>query len=207
MFSGIIQRQGKLIRKVCERKQTTLTFEAQEEWDKPLRRGESIAVNGVCLTVTSIPKKTQFTVQAVPQTLAQTTLRDLSLRHIVNLERSLKWGERIGGHFVLGHVDGVGRIVRRYSHGKSLVLEIEMPPSVSQLLVPKGSIAVDGISLTIQKLSGRTITIAVIPHTLKMTTLGRKKRGDRVNVEADVIAKHLAQMVRSQDSRAVEVIG
>ena len=108
MFSGIIEKQGKLVRKVKQGKQIALTFETKG-WDKPLKRGESISVNGVCLTAISSPAKNRFTVQAVPETLAQTTLGDLRLKESVNLERSLKWGERIGGHFVLGHVDGVGR--------------------------------------------------------------------------------------------------
>lgn len=204
MFSGIIERQGKLIREERQGKQIALTFESQA-WDKPLKRGESISVNGVCLTVTRLPKKNRFAVQAVPETLAQTTLGRLRLRELVNLERSLKWGERIGGHFVLGHVDGVGRVLRKKIHGKSFALWIEVPQAVMQHLVPKGSIAIDGVSFTIQKISGRTITVAVIPHTAKVTTVGRKKRGDLVNLEADVIAKHLARLVQSPSSQTVAV--
>ena len=204
MFSGIVQKQGRLIRKEREGKQTVFTFEMQA-WDKPLKRGESISVNGVCLTVAAPPRKNQFKVQAVPETIAQTTLHQLTLRELVNLERSLKWGERIGGHFVLGHVDGVGRVLRKQTRGKSSALQIETPPSVIQLLVPKGSIAIDGVSLTIQKISGRTIAVAVIPHTAKTTTLGRKKCGDPVNLEADVIAKHLVHLVQPADSRTVSL--
>ena len=194
MFSGIVQRKGKLIRREKQGNQFALTFEAQP-WEKPLKRGESLSVNGVCLTVTTF-QKNRFTVQAVPETLATTTLSCLRLRESVNLERSLKWGERIGGHFVLGHVDGVGRVVRKGVRGKNFTLEVEVPTSVAQLLVPKGSIAIDGISFTIQKILGRTISIAVIPHTVKSTTIGNKKRGDQVNLEADVVAKHLARLVQ-----------
>jgi len=199
MFSGIIERQGQLIRKERQGKQIALTFETQG-WEKPLKRGESISVNGVCLTVVSAPTRNQFMVQAVPETLAQTALRNLHLKELVNLERSLKWGERIGGHFVLGHVDDVGRVLRKISHGKSFALQIEVPPRVMENLVPKGSIAVDGVSLTIQKILTRSITFAIIPHTAKTTTMRRKKPGDIVNLEADVIAKHLALLVRNANS-------
>lgn len=194
MFSGIVQRKGKLIRRQKEGSRIALTFES-EPWEKPLKRGESISVSGVCLTVSAF-QKNRFTVQAVPETLAVTTLGSLQLRESVNLERSLKWGERIGGHFVLGHVDGAGHVVRKLGRGHNFTLEIEVPPSVVQLLVPKGSIAVDGISFTIQKISGRIVSIAVIPHTAKATTIGNKKPGDRVNLEADVVAKHLARLVQ-----------
>jgi len=201
MFSGIVERQGKLIRKDRQGKQIALTFETQG-WEKPLKRGESVSVNGVCLTVISSSTKNRFKVQAVPETLAQTTIGDLRLKETVNLERSLKWGERIGGHFVLGHIDGVGRILRKISHGKSFALQIDVPPRVMENIVPKGSIAVDGASLTIQKISGRSITIAVIPHTAKTTTIGSKRRGDFVNLEADVIAKHLTVLVQNAESKA-----
>lgn len=196
MFSGIIEQKGKLVRKERSGKQTVLTFETKA-WTKPLKRGESVSVNGVCLTVVSLTRKGYFTVEAVPETLTQTTLSSLKLNESVNLERSLTWGERVSGHFVLGHVDGVGRIIRKKIHGGSFVLEIEVPNLVLQNLVPKGSIAVDGVSLTLQKISGRFISIAIVPHTAKITILGRKKKGDLVNLEADVIAKHLAQWVNS----------
>ena len=204
MFSGIVQKTGKLVRRQREGTRFALTLET-DPWPKPLKRGESISVNGVCLTVVTSQRR-RFAVDVVSKTLVATTLGNLRLREQVNLERSLKWGERIGGHFVLGHVDGVGQIVRRKVQGKDLIVDIEVPSQVAQLLVPKGSIAVDGISLTVQKISARTVTIAVIPHTAKHTTLGRKKRGDSVNLEADVIAKHLARLVRSGSSETVEAV-
>jgi riboflavin synthase len=202
MFSGIIEKPGTLIRRKQEGARVAFTFRTTK-WDKPLKRGESISVNGVCLTVTQIPTSTQFVMQAVPETLAQTTLSDLKVGNKVNLERSLKWGERIGGHFVLGHIDGVGQVVKREGKGKNFALQIEVPPFVLQHLVPKGSIAIDGISLTIQKLLARSITVAIIPHTAKMTTLGAKKSGDTVNLEADVIAKHLARWVHQDKAENI----
>jgi riboflavin synthase len=197
MFSGIVQTRGRLVRKQSDGKHTAFTLEVKN-WEKPLKRGESISVNGVCLTVVKAHKKNQFTVQAVPETLAQTTLSGLHVKDYVNLERSLKWGDRIGGHFVLGHVDGVGRIVKKKVHGDSFLLEIEIPDRLFQNVVPKGSLAVDGVSLTIQDILDQSVTIAVIPHTAKTTTLGQKKKGDLVNLEADVIAKHLAYLVQRQ---------
>jgi len=199
----MIERQGRLVKKQRQGKQLTLTF-SSKGWAKPLKRGESIAVNGVCLTVAGHPVRDRFQVNVVSETIEQTTIGSLRIREAVNLERSLKWGERIGGHFVLGHVDGVGRIVRRKGRGHSFSLVIEVPNAVVQFLVPKGSIAVDGVSLTLQKLSDRTLTIAVVPHTAKYTTIGKKKLGDRVNLEADVIAKHLAHIVTPAHSRLSE---
>ena len=198
MFSGIVETQGKLIRKQAEKKHVTFTFEVKG-WEKPLKRGESISVNGVCLTAVGTPEENQFTVQAVLATLNQTTLPHLHLKEPVNLERSLKWGDRIGGHFILGHIDGIGKILKKKAQGESFLLDIEIPASLFQNLVPKGSLAVDGISLTIQHISERFVTVAVIPHTAKATTLGRKKKGDLVNLEADVVAKHLAYMVQNSE--------
>lgn len=195
MFSGMVEKKGKLVDQKKQGKRIVFTVETTA-WEKPLKRGESISVNGVCLTVVS-SEKNQFTVQAVPETLAQTTLAQIGLNETLNLERSLSWGDRIGGHFVLGHVDGIGRVVRKKSSGKSFSLEIEMPPSVLAFLVPKGSIAVDGISFTVQEIGKQTIQIAVIPHTAKTTTLGKRNVGDRVNIEADVLSKHLTHLVKS----------
>jgi len=202
MFSGIIEKKGKLVDQKKQGKQIAFTVESTA-WDKPLKRGESISINGVCLTVVSI-KKNQFTVQAVPETLKQTTLFQIRIKEPLNLERSLSWGDRVGGHFVLGHVDGIGRILRRKSSGKSFNLEIQVPPSVLAFLVPKGSIAVEGISLTIQQIGKQSIQIAVIPHTAKTTTLGKKKVGDLVNLEADVLSKHLTHLVQSKSMESLK---
>ena len=173
--------------------------------ERPLKRGESVSINGVCLTAAGRPNRNRFSVEIVPETFEQTTLGRLRHGEKVNLERSLKWGERIGGHFVLGHVDGVGQIVQRRVHGKSIALQIDAPWSVLQHLVPKGSIAIDGVSFTLQKLSGRRFTVAVVPHTARNTTLGEKKQRELVNLEADVIAKHLARLIDPPRSYAAEL--
>lgn len=197
MFAGIIEKFGTLVKRSEKKGKLVLTFKSSS-WEKPLKRGESMSVNGVCLTITAFSKNhREFVVEAVPETVAQTTIGELRVRDKVNLERSLTWGERIGGHFVLGHVDGVGKVSRKKMHGKSFLLQIDVPDIVMQHLVPKGSIAVEGISLTIQRLLARSIEIAIIPHTAEVTTLGKLRVGDRVNLEADVIAKHLARWVQS----------
>ena len=188
MFSGIIEKCGSLIQKKREGGRLVFVFQTTV-WKPPLKRGESISVNGVCLTATQLPKNNQFKVQAVPETLAQTTLADLRLKEKVNLERSLKWGERIGGHFVLGHIDGIGRVVRRKGHGKNFALQIEVPANVIQHLVPKGSLAVDGVSLTLGRLRGTAATVFLIPDTLRKTTLGLRCAGDEINLEVDYLAK------------------
>jgi riboflavin synthase len=201
VFSGVIERQGRLVKRTTQGKTQLMTFQFKA-WEKPVKRGESISVNGVCLTVVGHPKANQFSAQVVPETLTQTTLGSIRIRDGVNLERSLKWGERVGGHFVLGHVDGVGRVVVKKPQGKSTQMQIEVPGGILKHLVVKGSIAVDGISLTIQRMSSRNVTIAVVPHTLKNTNLDKKKKGDTVNLEADVIAKHLARLVNPEDAFA-----
>ncbi len=199
MFSGIVEQAGKIVNKKKNGKHITFTIQGKV-WEKPLKKGESISVNGVCLTVTRILPKNEFVVQVVPETLAQTTLGELEAKDLVNLERSLAWGDRISGHFVLGHVDGMGKIIQKKKQGKSYSVKISVPDDMISYLVPKGSIAIDGISLTIQTMDekARAITIAIIPHTAGVTTLAKKGIGDSVNLESDVISKHLSQMIKSK---------
>jgi riboflavin synthase len=201
MFSGIVELQGRLLKRNIQGKRVALTFQSRA-WKTCPKRGESIAVDGVCLTVVGVPTKTRFKVQVVHETLIQTTLSQLKVRDSVNLERSLKWGERIGGHFVLGHVDAVGHIINKKGRGKSFILEIMVPSELMQQVVPKGSIAVNGVSLTIQSLKQRSIKVAIVPHTAKCTSLGKKKKGNKVNLEIDVIAKHLARLVKPSKQMA-----
>ena len=194
MFSGIIEKQGKLICKAREDKQIAFTFETSI-WDKPLRRGESIAVNGICLTVTSIPNKRCFVVQAVPETLASSTLADLNLKEQVNLERSLKWGERISGHFVLGHVDGVGRVLEIREDGEFIEIVISAPENLRKYLAKKGTVAVNGVSLTISEDLGESFKISLITHTKEVTNFKNIKKGDAVNLEIDMLARYLEKLI------------
>jgi len=184
MFSGIVQNQGTvfLTLKTGGKLRLVIRFAKKE---KNIERGESIAVNGVCLTVAAF-SKSGFEADVVPETLKCTTLGALENGKAVNLERALRFGQRVGGHLVSGHVDGTGRLMFVRRRGRSAELWFEVPEKLCERMLPKGSVAVDGISLTIQDVRGRLIKIAAIPHTLKTTTLGGLRAGDRVNLEADM---------------------
>jgi riboflavin synthase len=167
------------------------------ETPRPLARlalGESVAVNGACLTVTAIQGR-RFRVDVSPETLRRTTLGRLAQGAPVNLERALRVGDRLGGHVVLGHVDGVGRVERIERDGDWLLYRFRAPRALVPYLVEKGSIAVDGVSLTVFACRGGHFTVALIPHTLAKTTLGTLRRGTGVNLEADVLLKHIARML------------
>lgn len=191
MFTGLIEEVGA----VSRRSGMDLAIMAELVLDD-LKLGDSIAIDGACLTVTAI-KGDSFVVQVSPETLARTTLSQLRPGHAVNLERALAAGDRFGGHFVLGHVDGVGRVAAVKEQGEFSLWRFQAPPEVACYLAPKGSMAVNGISLTIVEPAGDTFGVAVIPATLENTTLANKRPGDAVNLEADVIAKHVYHYVRN----------
>lgn len=157
--------------------------------------GASIAVNGVCLTVVA-RRLRRFEADIGPETLRVTTFADLAAGDRVHLERPLRVGDPLGGHLVAGHVDGVGRIETRRKQGDALGLRIAAPADLAPFLVPKGSVTVDGVSLTVNEVTGRVFSVLLIPHTLVATCLGERKTGDRVNIEADLIAKHVARLVK-----------
>lgn len=155
-----------------------------------LEVGDSIAVNGVCLTVVQI-FPASFYADVMPETLRKTNLNELKNGDKVNLERALPAGGRLGGHFVSGHIDATGTILAQKKEGNALVLEIAAPAAVTNYLIPKGSVAVDGISLTIVEVGESSFSVSLIPHTAKYTTLGYKKPGDKVNLEADLLGKYV----------------
>ena len=158
---------------------------------KGLSRGESVSVNGCCLTVERRSGR-QIAFRLLPETVHVSTLGRLRVGDPVNLERSLKVGDRLGGHLMLGHVDGRGTVVARAQKGRSQTLEIEIPSALAGFLIPKGSIGLDGVSLTLDpKIQKGRVKIHLIPHTARATTLGGKPVGSRVNVEVDLIAKLL----------------
>jgi riboflavin synthase len=159
--------------------------------------GESIAVNGACLTVTA-RRGRSFTVDVSPETLRRTTLGGLARGARVNLERALRAGDRMGGHIVQGHVDGVGRLEAIRPDAEWTRYRFEVPRPLAPYLVEKGSIAVDGVSLTVASCRGRRFTVALIPHTLAATTLGERRPGDPVNLEADVLLKQIVSMLRAR---------
>lgn len=185
MFTGIIEEVGA----VSRRSGSDLAILA-EIVVEGLTEGDSIAVNGVCLTV-SAREDDRFVVQLSPETLQRSTLGRLVSGDAVNLERAMALGDRVGGHLVLGHVDGVGQVESIRSQGQFSLWRFRAPEGVSRYLAPKGSVAVDGISLTVVEPSGDTFDVAVVPTTLARTTLGTKRPGDAVNLEADMISKHI----------------
>lgn len=199
MFTGIIEVTGRLARREPRGAGARLTIATA----RPLARlalGESIAVNGACLTVVA-RRGTRFVVDVSPETLRRTTIGALEPGARLNLERALRIGDRLGGHFVQGHVDGVGRLRTIRPDADWHLYEFEAPRSLARYLVEKGSIAVDGVSLTIFGCKAATFVVALIPHTLKQTTLGERRPGDRVNLEADVLVKHVASLLPARRVR------
>jgi riboflavin synthase len=162
-----------------------------------LAPGDSISVNGVCLTAVTV-QDGRFTVDVSPETLRVTTIGSFATGRAVNLERPLRADARLGGHFVLGHVDGVGRVRALRKDGASYWFDIDSPAGVAKYLIEKGSIALDGISLTIAKLDGRAFGVQIVPYTWQHTALAFAKPGDPVNLEADVLGKYVARLLRGQ---------
>ncbi|KXG11129.1 Riboflavin synthase [Anoxybacillus sp. P3H1B] len=193
MFTGIIEEMGTIEQMNHSGEAITVTIRAEKVLED-VRLGDSIAVNGVCLTVTSFTARS-FTVDVMPETIRATSLRMLSKGSKVNLERAMGAGGRFGGHFVSGHVDGVGEIINKKPVANAVYYEIKIPRELRSYMILKGSVAVDGTSLTIFGLTDDTFTISLIPHTRAETILGDKQVGDIVNIECDLIGKYVKQFV------------
>ncbi len=189
MFSGIVEELGKVKNIFRKGKNAILEIKA-EKIHEDIRIGGSISVNGACLTVIK-REPGVLTFEAIPETLKVTNLGLLKVADRVNLERSLKIGDRLSGHFVTGHIDCLGIIRKKNYLNNNLCFEIVIPLEFHKYCIPKGSIAVDGISLTLARTRANTFTIYIIPHTLKNTTLGFKGPSDKVNIEFDILAKRL----------------
>ncbi len=189
MFTGIIKHVGTIKRKSSRGKLTKFQI-GIEGWKERFEIGDSVAVNGTCLTIVE-KSATTLSFEAVPETLESTALGTLREGDPVNLESSLRAGDPFGGHFVTGHVDSVGRIFKIRKEGDSWAIEIKASRDVLRYVIGKGSIAVDGISLTVQKVRDDAFEIAIIPHTLKYTNLSGKKEGAAVNLEVDFMAKYM----------------
>ena len=194
MFTGLVEDVGTVAR--ADRRSDALVL-AVRPARMPLAEltlGESVCHDGACLTVTDIGRDT-FSVLAGAETLARTTLANLRVGKRVNLERSMKVGDRLGGHWVTGHVDGTGELAARRDLGSNLVLVVRTPPALLRYIVEKGSIAIAGVSLTVNAVDAETFSVAIIPHTRDMTTLGDLAIGDRVNLETDILAKHVEKLL------------
>lgn len=187
MFSGIIEELG-IVRSLFKRQSVTVLELKAEKVLENTKIGDSIAVNGVCLTVVK-KEGNLLTFEAMPQTMKITSLGSLKIGDKVNLERSLKVGERISGHFVYGHIDCIGIIRKKHYIEGNLCFEISVLSEFMKYYIPKGAIAIDGISLTIVNKKSNTFSVYIIPHTLKNTTLGFKGSSDKVNIEFDVLVK------------------
>lgn len=198
MFTGIIEEIGTVKSVTRGAKGFTLTVEAKTVLEDTLI-GDSIATNGVCLTVTDMHNGT-FMADVMPETVNRTSLSQLQKGSKVNLERALTLQKRLGGHIVSGHVDGTGRIARRYNDDNALWLWIECEPSIMRYIVEKGSITIQGISLTVAKVQTGSFAVSLIPHTQEATTLHSAKVGDIVNLENDVIAKYVERLMKGDSA-------
>lgn len=201
MFTGLVEETGIITtrREVADGLQLVIRASLVLA---ALQLGESIAVSGVCLTVVERDGDT-FAVDCSPETLRRTTLGELGVGSPVHLERPLAADGRFGGHFVQGHVDGTGRVLWQRREGDSLLVAYSAPAGVAPYLVPKGSVTVDGVSLTVVDCSPTQFTVALIPHTLAVTRFDRLTTGDRVNLEADILAKYVAKALEVQQSGAL----
>jgi riboflavin synthase len=195
MFTGIVEGLGKVKRLTVKGADAVLEIEAAIHLTD-VSLGDSIAVNGACLTVTS-KNQQSFNADVSAETLSRTTLKLLQAGHKVNLEKSLRVGGFIGGHFVLGHVDATGRILSQTKKSGSLILAVEMNDNLLRYIVEKGSVAIDGISLTVNKLEKNRFYVNIIPHTATNTTLLTKKEGDLVNIETDVLGKYVEKLLQT----------
>ena len=199
MFTGLIEDLG-MVREIDKgAKSAKLTVNTQINLSE-VKIGDSIAVNGVCLTVTR--KENQgFTVEVMWETIRKTNFKNLLPGTRVNLERALQLSGRLDGHMVTGHVDGVGTIVRKDVFEIAEVIEFETDREITRYLIKKGSISIDGISLTIVDVSDKSFSVSLIPHTRDKTTLGIKKIGDTVNLEVDMLAKYIERLINNQQSQ------
>jgi riboflavin synthase len=193
MFTGLVEALAEVadVADDAHGRRLTLRWDAADQ----LNVGESVAVNGVCLTVihTSPPR---FALEAGPETLAKTNLGALRPGSRANLERALRAGDRLGGHWVQGHVDGVGVLAKRLRQGEWETVWFQCPASLAMQMVEKGSVAVDGVSLTVVEALADRFSVALIPHTLAATTLGFKQPGDTVNLETDILGKYVARYLQ-----------
>lgn len=195
MFTGIILAVGKVERLVALEGDYQLTFNTGQLALDDVNIGDSIAVSGVCLTVVELMANS-FSADVSKETLSRTTLAQAQVGSSVNLELALAPTTRLGGHFVSGHVDGLGTVLRKEQEGRSYRFEIKVPQVLSRYIAEKGSICIDGISLTVNQVASETFSVNIVPHTLSMTTLGVMPIGAAVNIEVDILARYLERLIQ-----------
>ena len=200
MFTGIITALGTVARMAATPAGAELAI-AAPELAADLSAGESVSVNGACLTA-AVLEPPVLTFQLTPETLARTCLGDLAAGDVVNLEPALRLSDRLGGHVVQGHVDGAGAILERAAAGDSVVMRFTAPPAVFRYLIVKGSIAVDGVSLTIMEVESQTFAVSLVQYTQEHTNLTRKPLGARVNLEVDLFAKYVERLLTPDESQS-----
>lgn len=199
MFTGIVEEMGRVLAIVGDQERDNLMTISSSTARTGAQLGDSIAVNGTCLTVTALTDES-FTVGLSPETLRRTNLGRLRVNDPVNLERSLTFGGRMGGHYVQGHVDGVGEIIAIVPDGESKRIRIRPPRSLLPYIVEKGYVAVDGVSLTVAELDDSSFTIAMIAYTQEAVIMGRQEPGALVNLEVDIIAKYVERLTQAYRS-------
>ncbi len=196
MFTGLVEGLGRVVTLTPDAVSLTLQIAAPPELPglETIRLGDSIALNGCCLTVIAIGDRT-WSFQAGSETLSRTNLGSLKVGDVVNVERSLQVGARLGGHFVQGHIDALGHVAAIQPEGDWIFMTFRVPPTWTRQMVDKGSITVDGVSLTLVEVTADSFRIALIPHTLQVTTLGRRAIGDAVNIETDILGKYIEKLL------------
>jgi len=201
MFTGLVERIGSIAVSRSRGGGREIVISSPELTADGLCPGESVAVAGVCLTVEKA-EPPRFWARVMPQTASTTTLGEARVGQRVNLERALRLGDRLGGHFVLGHVDGIATLVRVQPQGDSRLLEVEFPASLGKYIVSRGSICLDGVSLTVAELRGNRLTVSLVKETLERTTLGEARSGQKMNLEVDILAKHIAALLAGKTLNA-----
>jgi riboflavin synthase len=200
MFTGLVEGQGEIVRIEKKGDKALIWIKPDFSWEEK-KLGESISVNGVCLTATAWMGEV-FSLDVSEETLTRSDLNRLKVGDLVNLERALRLSDRLGGHLVSGHIDGTGRILQKENQDNFFLLKISIPQALRPFIVEKGSIAVDGVSLTVNRVGEKEFELTIIPHTGAKTTLSRKKIGEEVNLETDLIGKYVYQfMSRGNDGR------
>ncbi|WP_198419021.1 riboflavin synthase [Motilimonas pumila] len=199
MFTGIIEAVGKVAKITPTGKDISLTIDSQGLDLSDVKLGDSIATNGVCLTVTSLGPRS-YSADLSVETLKLTSFADASVGSSVNLEKAMQASTRFGGHIVSGHVDGVGEIISRQELGRAIEFWVKCPPALAKYVAHKGSITVDGISLTVNEVNGAEFKLTIVPHTSDETTITRFVAGTKVNLEVDVIARYLERLLQGDSA-------